>query len=136
MPRLVLDASVAIAAFVPEQHSKEAQNILRQVARSGAVVPGLWPLEMAHVLITLERRKVIDGDQRLGIIEDLRTLGITLDPETPFRAWKATLDVATRHALSVYDASYLELSLRLSLPLATFDSALRHAATEASALLA
>ena len=33
-------------------------------------------------------------------------------------------DLAARHALSAYDATYLELSLRRGLPLATNDAAL------------
>lgn len=135
MSRLVLDASIAVAAFVPEERSKEAQNILRRVARSGAIVPGLWPLEMMHVLAMLERRKVIDGKQRLGIIEDLRELGIAIDPETPIRAWKATSELAARHGLTAYDACYLELALRLALPLATFDVTLLRAAKEVKAVL-
>jgi predicted nucleic acid-binding protein len=36
--------------------------------------------------------------------------------------------LADRHRLTVYDATYLELALRLSLPLATLDDELRNAA--------
>jgi predicted nucleic acid-binding protein len=35
---------------------------------------------------------------------------------------------ADRYRLTLYDAAYLELSIRLSIPLATFDAALRRAA--------
>jgi hypothetical protein len=37
---------------------------------------------------------------------------------------------ADLHRLTVYDATYLELALRLSLPLATFDDDLRRAAQQ------
>jgi predicted nucleic acid-binding protein len=36
--------------------------------------------------------------------------------------------LARRHRLTVYDASYLELALRLGLPLASLDGELRQAA--------
>jgi predicted nucleic acid-binding protein len=41
--------------------------------------------------------------------------------------------LAERHGLTLYDATYLELSLRRGLPLATFDAALRRAATATGA---
>ena len=40
----------------------------------------------------------------------------------------ATFLMAVKHALTLYDAAYLELALRLRLPLATFDKALCRAA--------
>jgi predicted nucleic acid-binding protein len=43
--------------------------------------------------------------------------------------------LAERYALTLYDATYLELSLRRGLPLATFDAALRRAAAAAGATL-
>jgi predicted nucleic acid-binding protein len=47
----------------------------------------------------------------------------------PFAA--DVLALARQHALSAYDAAYLELALRLSLPLATLDRRLQAAATAA-----
>jgi predicted nucleic acid-binding protein len=41
--------------------------------------------------------------------------------------------LADRHWLTVYDAAYLELALRPTLPLATLDDELREAAQRASA---
>jgi predicted nucleic acid-binding protein len=50
-------------------------------------------------------------------------------------AWHNTMALAEKHRLTVYDATYLELSLRRGLPLATFDAALRRAAAAAGAKL-
>ena len=47
------------------------------------------------------------------------------------RVWGLTLTLAERHDLSVYDATYLELALRMKLPLATLDRALAAAAKTA-----
>ncbi len=45
------------------------------------------------------------------------------------------LDLARRHRLSVYDAAYVETSLRRSLPLASLDRRLREAAEASGAAL-
>ena len=57
-----------------------------------------------------------------------RALAITVDPGTDRHAWGATAKLAARHRLTLYDAAYLELARRRSLPLATLDSELRAAA--------
>ena len=62
---------------------------------------------------------------------DLRSLPVDIDPETTSLAWSDTLDLAERHALTVYDACYLELALRTGLQLATRDRQLRNAAEQA-----
>ena len=40
------------------------------------------------------------------------------------RAWRAALALAHEHRLFGYDATYLELAVRMQLPLATLDRAL------------
>ncbi len=59
---------------------------------------------------------------------DLTRLPIFDDTETAAHVWGRTLLLADLHRLTVYDATYLELALRLSLPLATLDDNLRRAA--------
>lgn len=48
-----------------------------------------------------------------------------VDPETNDHASTETLSLARQHGLSIYDAAYLELALRLGAPLATLDTELR-----------
>ena len=43
-------------------------------------------------------------------------------------AWFETIEIAEKYNLSLYDACYLELSLRCNSPLATFDNNLKQAA--------
>ena len=59
----------------------------------------------------------------------------SLDPETGRQAWGATVRLAERHKLSVYDAAYLELAQRRGLPLATLDTDLRRAAMAEGVIL-
>lgn len=53
---------------------------------------------------------------------------ITIASETNGHAWTTTLRLSERFKLSMYDAAYLELAERRSLPLATLDRDLRKAA--------
>ena len=55
-------------------------------------------------------------------------MNIAVDTNTDALAWSDTIILADRHRLTVYDAAYLELALRLAVPLATLDRALLHAA--------
>lgn len=115
----VLDASVALSWFLPGE--QPAIDLLHRATESSVVVPGLWPLEVANVLLTAERRRRIDSSTRQRILSDYARLPLTVDNETANRAWTDILKLATAHGLSVYDACYLELARRHDLPLATLD---------------
>ena len=52
---------------------------------------------------------------------------VTIDLETDLHAWATTRHLAERFNLTLYDAIYLELAQRLSLPLARLDQELRSA---------
>jgi predicted nucleic acid-binding protein len=56
-----------------------------------------------------------------------------MDDDGPSLALGTIWDMAERYALTVYDATYVELALRRSLPLASRDKALNHAARLAGA---
>jgi predicted nucleic acid-binding protein len=58
----------------------------------------------------------------------LQRLAVAIDAEGPDRAFRELLDLARSHRLTVYDAAYLDLALRLGLPLASKDARLRKAA--------
>jgi predicted nucleic acid-binding protein len=122
----VLDCSVAVSWFMPDENFDP--NLLNQVAENGAIVPSLWSLEIGNVLLIAERKKRITLEQRQKALHILTELPIVVDMMTANHAWLETIELAERYNLTLYDASYLELSLRRSLPLATFDQSLRKAA--------
>ncbi|HLY89361.1 MAG TPA: type II toxin-antitoxin system VapC family toxin [Acetobacteraceae bacterium] len=128
MVTCVLDASITVAALIEEERSDEARGVFRAIIDGSAVVPGLWALEVGNILLILERRRVLSAIARREHLDDLSRLPIVVDHETTARAWQETMTLAERHVLTLYDAAYLELSLRRQLPLATFDEALRKAA--------
>ena len=74
------------------------------------------------------RRGRIDANFRRAALTDLAFLDITIDTETDAHAWGETLNAADFFQLTVYDAAYLELAKRRTLPLATLDSELAAAA--------
>ncbi len=125
IPVFVLDCSVAVSWLMPDESSNPF--FLNLVAQKGAVVPSLWSLEVGNVLLVAARKKRITQAQRQKAIHILEELPIQVDLLTSDHAWEETMDLAERHHLTLYDASYLELALRRSLPLATFDTALRQA---------
>ena len=105
------------------------------VAQSGAVVPNLWHLEVGQTLLVAERLGRMDRSQRLSAVEHYSDLPIEVDQVTASHAWLEIMVVAEQYRLSLYDAAYLELSLRRALPLATFDAAMRRGATAAGIAL-
>ena len=129
---LVLDSSAALAWVFSDESAPEMDVVFDQVAERGAVVPSLWILEIANALTVAARRERITRNERDDALADLAALDVSIDPETEQHAWKATLQLADRHGLSVYDASYLELAQRKRLPLVTLDHALVRAAEAAS----
>jgi predicted nucleic acid-binding protein len=128
LPGLVLDASVALAAVLPEEHSVAATKVMARVAAEGALVPAIWHLEVGGTLLRAERRGAISRERRNRILKDLSAFPIIVERHSAGQAWGDILALAERHRLSLYDASYLELGIRHCLPLATFDASLRRVA--------
>lgn len=128
MTSAVVDGSVALAWVLPGEADESSDEALARIETSGGAVPGLWALEIANTLLKAERRGRILARERHAHAAFLRALPITTDERTTEQVWTATLDLADRHGLTVYDATYLELALRLRVPLATRDKQLRQAA--------
>jgi len=124
----VVDNSVALAWCFEDEQTQTAMDLLDRVAETGAFAPSLWPLEVLNGLLMAERRGRVDATRRQRLAGFLRALPVTLDMETADHAWTATVRLAERHRLSVYDAAYLELAQRRKLPLATLDEDLIKAA--------
>jgi predicted nucleic acid-binding protein len=125
---LVLDASIALCWCFEEEATDATDQLLRQLQDAMATVPTHWYIEVANVLALAERRRRITPADTAEFIELLDTLLIDPDDETPARAFGRVLDLARRERLTAYDAAYLELAMRLGVPLATKDTALGTAA--------
>jgi predicted nucleic acid-binding protein len=125
---LVLDASMTVAWQFKDETTDSTLEVLRRVTEYGACVPTLWSLEVANSLNMAFRRGRCDQGHVDRSLVRLARLPIEVDDQTCSRAWNATLQLAGSEMLTVYDAAYLELALRLGLPLATGDAKLIDAA--------
>jgi predicted nucleic acid-binding protein len=128
MTDLVLDASVALAWCFKNEATAAADGVLENLATATASVPAIWHLEIANVLTLSERRRRITPANSAEFIALLETLAIRVDEETSVRALGRVLDVAREERLTAYDAAYLELAMRLGVPLASKDGELCDAA--------
>jgi predicted nucleic acid-binding protein len=124
----VIDNSIALAWCFEDEQTDGIMALLDRVAADGAVAPQLFPIEALNGLLTAERRGRIDSEARRRLGGFLRELPIDIDDETAGRVWNDTAGLARAHGLTAYDATYLELAMRLGLPLATSDAALIAAA--------
>ena len=100
-------------------------------AETKGLVPATWGLEVANVIAKAEIRGLLSEAQSEAFLEMLGSVDIGADAATFSRALSDTLEIARRYHLSAYDASYLELALRLGLPLATLDQDLQKATHKA-----
>ena len=86
---------------------------------------------MANVIAKAEAKALVTEARSGAFIEMLEGVDIKVDAATFAHALSDTLQLARRYKLSAYDASYLELALRLGIPLATLDEDLQKAAKKA-----
>jgi predicted nucleic acid-binding protein len=124
---LILDASYAIALALEEGDLSDLSEVTDILANEGAVVPPLWRLEVANSLLMAVRRGRIGPPRAAEIFAELEVLRIT-DDVGFITAWRTTYALAERYALTVYDAAYLELAMRLGARLASRDRQLAQAA--------
>ena len=126
--RFILDGSVTLAWLFHDEKDPYADAIVARFPAVDMLVPRLWHLEVGNVLVVSERRGRCTQADTANWLGFLAGLPITVDGETERRAWSATVALARQHTLSVYDAAYLELAIRESLPIASLDKQLVAAA--------
>jgi len=124
----IVDCSIAMAWLFHDEATPKTTALLNRLATETALVPAWWFLEITNVLATAERKGRITPKQSDAFIADLSKLGVERDNEAPDRAFTHLLGLCRAHRLTSYDAIYLDLAVRRSLPLATLDGDLRRAA--------
>ena len=136
-PAAVVDASFMAAYFLglftgketsrEQGFSKAREAISAIVSQNGQFfVPNIFFYEMGNILY-IAAHKRITKTERHEIEYDLFELPIVIDGNCDAALMMRIQEFADTYSLSFYDASYLELSGRLQLPLLTFDSALENA---------
>lgn len=130
---LVIDASITLSWLLPDEASDSVMIVRDELPKAETVwVPAHWRLEVCNSLWMAERRKRLDATGVAQAVSLFTKLPTVVDLETSQRASAETLGLAREHALSVYDAAYLELTLRRGVRLASLDGALRKVAKKLS----
>ena len=132
-PSFVIDASVIVSWYIPGEQSDYAEGILFCLNTERAITPCLCYLEVNNALRVLERKgkalmlsvdKAVLAADKLHIIRDGAPNSFSLP---------LVLRLSREYGLTIYDACYLELAVRLNLPIATLDNDLIKA-TEAAGI--
>jgi predicted nucleic acid-binding protein len=123
----VVDASIAVAWFLPDEANSKTDTVLKRAHEEGAHVPDLFWHEMRNVLMICSRRQRLSRDDVDRSMLRLAQLKIITSSMTNS---KLILDLAERHSLTAYDAAYLALAIEMTLPLATPDKQLMEAAIQ------
>ncbi len=130
MKPIVIDPSAAAAWVMPDEQVSAAKDLYAQARTVDSLfhAPQLWLWEMGNVLVMGHRRLRLSADDVERGLELISAAQVTLDatPNVHRRAQIARL--ALTHDLTFYDASYLELVLRLNGQLASRDKQLLAAA--------
>ena len=116
----VADVSVLAAMLFGEPRRDEAASLLRE--------SDLYePLLVAYELASITRKKMLRyPDERARLLEALR-VGLSMEMTWVAVDHQQVVGLALETGLTTYDASYLQLSRRLGVPLVTFDQELQRA---------
>src|ERR1035437_1868528 len=82
MSSFVLDTSVTMSWFFEDEATPSSIAILDVLRARQALVPSLWPLEVANVLLVAERRGRTNEARSSRFVALLNSLPIVVDPAT------------------------------------------------------
>ena len=122
--RIVVDASVAVKWFVPEEGSGPARRLKRgyEEGEIDALSPGLMVFEVANALRYHPEIRLDASDLALAIAS-LEGMSITV--EMGEGCWARAFELSLRERVSVYDAVYLALAIQSDAVFVTADKKLR-----------
>ena len=126
MTAAVIDASV-VAACCFEGEAGSVADLEDLVAGAEALVPSCFRLEFANAIRSGVRRGRMPASIGREMIIGVVGMDWNVDP-TDADSIAVIHDLSVNHALTMYDASYLELAIRRGCALATLDAALIRAA--------
>ncbi len=119
---MIVDASVVLRAFFPDEAQSQAQALIREhvAGRIKLKAPALLPYELSNAVWQAERRNRITTSQADEIIKTFAGLDIEIITQT----WGEMFYLARQFKLSAYDAAYLSLAEKTGEPFVTGDERL------------
>ena len=126
---LVLDASYAVTWFIDTERTPKTDKLYEALLDGGrAFVPPVLHCELVNALLNYESRNVGSAADVDSQLKSIQLLPIQVEVTSVPWFMGGTVTLARKHRLSTYDACYLDMAVRLRLPLATLDEALITAA--------
>ena len=121
MIAVVVDASAVGAALLPDEVDPVGVLVLKLSGDCDFIEPPHWPIELMSLILRASRRGRITPGER---DEARSTAGEIIQFATIDSSVGAAraMELAVKHSMSVYDAAYLALAQRKSLPLLTKDA--------------
>ena len=129
MAAFVLDVSACMPWCCEDEATAASEELLWRAARRDVLhVPSLWPWELMNTVAVSVRRQRITAERAQQFFEQLAAFDFQIARAPALTEFGQLSLLASQHRLTAYDAAYLDLARRLSLPLATLDDDLRKAA--------
>ncbi len=126
---MIVDASILLCAFFPDEAQTQAQKLVREhVAGTLRLkAPALLPYELSNAIWQAERRSRVSRIQADEVLEAIGGLDIEIIPQA--RSLQDCIDsslliMARQFNCSVYDAAYLTLAETCNESLITADEKL------------
>lgn len=126
MTRVVVDASVAVKWFVPEELAADARVLL--ASEYELLAPDLLWAELGNALWKKHGRRELDQRTASRILRDFSRVPIEFHPAE--RWTEAALELAIQHGVTVYDGLYLALAAGNGCRFVTADRRLHDACRE------
>lgn len=121
---IVIDCSYMLAMVMPDEKRPDS---IREAAAGRLLVPSIWAYEVANALRNGLRRQRVTDDQVFAVCT--RIEGFRIEQVGSVEAGvRQRFIAAHQHALTAYDAAYIDLALQLRCALATLDAALAQVA--------
>ena len=121
MREFVVDNSVFMSWLMKEENYSKASEIVNLVRENRICVPSIWCYEIANSLYVSEKRKRLNISEINEFIEIIAVFPITVESNSFLKVTTDILRMSRQYGLTAYDASYVELAFRKSIPIASFD---------------
>jgi predicted nucleic acid-binding protein len=127
MDKIVIDSSVAIKWFIPQNYSLEANKILNSYQQDQVILlaPDLIYSEMGNIVWKMERFQGLENQDAQVILDLFEQMQFNIVSSK--QLLKDAYQFAVSHQRSVYDSLYVVLSIKEDCKFITADNKLYNA---------